>query len=39
MNGGARRLLNAYTRDDATLLLVRLCFAQPRFMLWAYVRW
>lgn len=33
VNGSARRLLNAYTRDDATPLLVRLCFAQPRFML------
>lgn len=33
MNGSARRLLNAYTRDDAAPLLVRLCFAQPRFML------
>ena len=33
MNGNARRLLNAYTRDDATPLLMRLCIAQPRFML------
>jgi flavin-dependent dehydrogenase len=33
MNGSARRSLNAYTRDDAAPLLVRLCFAQPRLVL------
>ena len=32
MNGSARRLLRAYTRDGATPLLVRLCLGQPRFM-------
>ena len=32
MNESARRLLSAYTRDEATPLLVRLCLDQPRFM-------
>jgi flavin-dependent dehydrogenase len=32
MNGRARRLLSAYTRDEATPLLVRLCLGQPRFL-------
>jgi len=32
MNGSARRLLSAYTRDEATPLLLRLCLGQPRFM-------
>jgi len=32
LNGSARRLLSAYTRDEATPLLVRLCLGQPRFM-------
>ena len=32
MNGSALRLLGAYTRDEVTPLLVRLCFGRPRFM-------
>jgi len=32
MNGRARRLLSAYTRDEATPLLLRLCVGQPRFL-------
>jgi hypothetical protein len=32
MNGRARRLLSAYTRDEATPLLLRLCLGQPRFL-------
>jgi hypothetical protein len=32
MNGSARRLLSAYTRDEATPLLLRLCLGQPRFL-------
>ena len=33
LNGSTRRLLSAYTRDDVSTILWRLCLYQPRFVL------